>query len=248
MKDSQPRGIVLAEIKACIVDLDGTLVDTVGDFTAALNAMLADLALPSVGAADVSLRVGKGSEHLIRSVLALVLADPARGAQATEQMAKPIAKPIAEELYAEAFDRYQSHYRRINGLYSQVYPGALEAMQALQQQGKKLACLTNKPRAFAHALLQSKGLLPFFDWVFGADSFERKKPDPLPVLRTCAALGSDPKQSLMIGDSINDCAAGSGAGCPVLLVRYGYNHGQAVDGLGAQDCTDHLADWVRAQP
>ena len=91
-----------------------------------------------------------------------------------------------------------------------------------------LACLTNKPLAFAQALLELKGLSDFFSQVFGGDSFERKKPDPLPLLKTCEALGTPPAQTLMVGDSQNDAQAARDAGCPVALVTYGYNHGQPI--------------------
>ncbi len=85
-----------------------------------------------------------------------------------------------------------------------------------------------KPGAFARPLLQAKGLDGFFTAVFGGDAFERKKPDPLPLLKTCEALGSEAGRTLMIGDSSNDAQAARAAGCPVVLVSYGYNHGRPV--------------------
>ena len=72
-----------------------------------------------------------------------------------------------------------------------------------------------------------------FAQVFGGDSFERRKPDPLPLLRAAAALGSEPARTLVIGDSANDALAARAAGCPLVLVSYGYNHGESVHGLGA---------------
>ena len=195
-------------LQAVIVDLDGTLVDTVGDFEVALNAMLAELALPPVGRSFIARTVGKGSEHLIRSTLAQV------GAGA--------------DLYATAWARYQHHYLAINGQYSAVYPGVVEGLQRLAAAGLPLACLTNKPTAFARPLLAAKGLVGFFAHVFGGDAFARKKPDPLPLLETCRALGTLPAHTLMVGDSSNDAQAARAAGCPVVLVNYGYNHGQPV--------------------
>jgi len=117
----------------------------------------------------------------------------------------------------------------------------VEGLQLLQRQGLKLACLTNKPTAFALPLLKAKGLDGFFSLVFGGDSFERKKPDPLPLVKTCEALGSAPARTLMIGDSSNDAQAARAAGCPVLLVTYGYNHGQPVRGVDADGFVDTLA-------
>jgi phosphoglycolate phosphatase len=94
----------------------------------------------------------------------------------------------------------------------------------LREAGLRLACLTNKPTAFAKPLLQAKGLDGFFSHVFGGDAFERTKPDPLPLLRTCEALGSTPAFTLMVG--IPATTPARAAGCPVVLMAYGYNHGE----------------------
>jgi phosphoglycolate phosphatase len=208
-------------IDAAILDLDGTLIDTIGDFLVALNRMLGELALPSVEREFIERTVGKGSEHLIHSTLDQVGADTAA-------------------LYTRAFERYQHHYETVNGQYASVYPGVVEGLEHLSTQGRRLACLTNKPTAFARALLGAKGLDGFFAEVFGGDAFERKKPDPLPLLETCAALGSLPARTLMIGDSSNDARAARAAGCPVVLVSYGYNHGQSVHALDVDGVIDRL--------
>jgi phosphoglycolate phosphatase len=209
---------------AAIIDLDGTLVDTLGDFVAALRAMLADLGLPSVDATAVETMVGKGSEHLIHAVL------------------RHVGAPDA--LYVQAFDRYQAHYLAINGRHSAVYAGAVEGLRALRASGLRLACLTNKPGAFARPLLVAKGLDGFFDQVFGGDAFARKKPDPLPLLKTCEALGTLPSRTLMVGDSSNDARAARAAGCPVVLVSYGYNHGEPVRAVDADGFVDSLAELL----
>ena len=230
---------MISEFDAAIIDLDGTLVDTMGDFVVALNLMLADLSLPAVAPAVVQARVGKGSEHLIRSVLDHVKNRPP--AQA-EQAQAAINSGADAGLYAAAWRSYQRHYLAINGCHASVYPGVLEGLQQLQARGLKMACLTNKPKSFALPLLKAKGLAGFFLEVFGGDSFERKKPDPLPLLKTCAALGSQPARTLMIGDSSNDALAARAAGCPVVLVTYGYNHGQPVRNVDADGFVDDLAD------
>jgi len=103
-----------------------------------------------------------------------------------------------------------------------------------------LACLTNKPTAFAIDLLRQKSLLGCFANVFGGDAFERKKPDPLPVLKTCEALNAMPSRTLVIGDSSNDAWAARAAGCPVVLVTYGYNHGQPVSEVDADGIIERL--------
>ena len=226
----------MTPFQAAIIDLDGTLVDTLGDFGVALNLTLADLGLPAVQAADVERMVGKGSEHLIRSTLAHVA--PAR--EAADR----------EALFPAAMAAYQRHYLAINGQHSRVYDGVLDGLRALQAAGVPMACLTNKPTAFARPLLAQKGLDGFFCQVFGGDAFERKKPDPLPLLKTCEALGTQPGRTLMVGDSSNDAQAARAAGCPVVLVTYGYNHGQPARGVDADGHLDTLADlpaWVAAQ-
>ncbi|MBC8069066.1 MAG: phosphoglycolate phosphatase [Deltaproteobacteria bacterium] len=213
----------LAGIDAAIVDLDGTMVDTMGDFVVVINLMMQDLSLPGVDRSTIELMVGKGSEHLIRSVLEHAGAPP-------------------EPVYDRAWQRYQHHYPDINGKHSHVFPGVVEGLQMMQSRGLELACLTNKPTAFARPLLASKGLDGFFSQVFGGDAFERKKPDPMPLLKTCEALGTVPARTLMIGDSSNDARAARAAGCPVVLVTYGYNHGEPVRAVDADGFLDSLAD------
>jgi phosphoglycolate phosphatase len=218
----------LIGLRAAIVDLDGTMIDTVDDFAVALNAVLADLSLPRIERAFIERTIGKGSEHLIRSTLAEVGADPA--------------------LYAAAWALYQQHYEVVNGEHSAVFPGVPEGLEWLAAAGFKLACLTNKPTAFAVTLLRKKGLDRFFEAVFGGDAFERKKPDPLPLIRTCETLGFAPVQTLMVGDSSNDARAARAAGCPVVLVSYGYNHGEpvaAVDTDGVVDRLDQLGGLLQ---
>ena len=225
----------MSNFDAAIVDLDGTMVDTLGDFVVVLNLMLADLALPEVDRALVGRLVGKGSEHLIKSVLA----HTGRVQEATDL----IALDAVQSLYPQAWASYQQHYQRINGQHADVFPGVLEGLTQLRACGLVLACLTNKPTAFAVALLQRKGLSGFFAHTFGGDAFERKKPDPLPLLKTCAALGTQPVRTLMIGDSSNDAQAARAAGCPVLLVTYGYNHGEPIRAVDADGFTDSLASF-----
>ena len=220
-------------LDAVTIDLDGTMVDTLGDFAEALNRMLGDLELPPIAAQHIERMVGKGSEHLLRSVLHHVL----------EHMGKAPTAIEIEALYAHAWPSYQRHYLAINGHYARVYPGVEAGLQALRHAGLRLACLTNKPTSFALPLLRAKGLEGYFEQVFGGDSFDRKKPDPLPLLKTCEALQTAPARTLMVGDSSNDAQAARAAGCPVVLVTYGYNHGlpaQAVDADGYVDSLELL--------
>ncbi|MDA8522845.1 phosphoglycolate phosphatase [Acidovorax sp. NCPPB 4044] len=221
-----------ARADAAIVDLDGTMVDTLGDFAEALNRMLDELSLPAIAAADIERMVGKGSEHLLRSVLAHVLQalEPAR--RAAEVDAR----------YPAAWAAYERHYLAINGSCSHVFDGVAEGLAALRHAGLRLACVTNKPTAFAVPLLEAKGLAGFFEHVFGGDAFDRKKPDPLPLLKACEALGTVPARTLAIGDSVNDARAARAAGCPVVLVTYGYNHGEPARSVEADAHVDSLEE------
>ena len=219
---------------AVMVDLDGTMVDTLGDFAKAVELMLQDLKLPAIDAALIENMVGKGSEHLLQSVLTQVL-DKAGVESAAAQ---------ASALLPAALDSYQKHYEQINGQFSRVYPGVIEGLDGLKQRGLRLACLTNKPTAFAIELLQAKGLGGYFECVFGGDSFERKKPDPMPLLKTCEALGTTPANTLMLGDSSNDASAARAAGCKVVLVTYGYNHGEPIRGVDADGFVDSFEELL----
>jgi phosphoglycolate phosphatase len=228
-------------LTAALVDLDGTLVDTLDDFTAALNLMLAEMALPRLAASDVVRMVGKGSEHLVHA--ALVHVQPAQAPSGVQ-----VQLPRALQLY-------QRHYATVNGVHSRVYDGALDGLAALQRRGLRLACVTNKPTAFARVLLERKGLAGFFAEVAGGDAFERRKPDPLPLWRTCQALGVPPRQALMVGDSSNDAQAARAAGCPVVLVGGGYNHGRPISEVDADGWLASVAEvpawldvWACVQP
>jgi phosphoglycolate phosphatase len=215
------------DLSAAIVDLDGTMVHTLGDFDAALAAVHEELGLRRLAPSEVESMVGKGSEHLIASALR--------------------AAGASEDRYDLAWASYQRHYARINGQYAGVYPGVQDGLRVLQSRGLRLACVTNKPTAFANELLARKQLASFFDLVFGGDAFARKKPHPEPLLQACQALDAEPGRTLVIGDSSNDAAAARAAGCPVLLVTYGYNHGEPVRCVDADGYLDSLADlagWV----
>jgi phosphoglycolate phosphatase len=202
---------------ACLLDLDGTLVDTLGDFVAVLNLTLSDLGLPPVSARFVAHTIGQGSEHLIRATLAAVGGSGAPAA-----------------LFAPAWAGYQQHYARLNGQRATVYPGVAEGLAGLRALGLPLAVVTNKPAAPAAELLRRLGLAGHFAHVFGGDSFERKKPDPLPLLKACEALGHPPGRVCMVGDSRNDAAAARAAGCPLVLMTYGYNHGEDIRAVPAR--------------
>jgi phosphoglycolate phosphatase len=233
----QGRRVALEAFDGVIVDLDGTLVDTLGDFVFALNLMLKDLAPQAEPALQVDSElvgrmVGKGAEHLVISVLDWLEA---------QQIWAQTAPNLIAQLDA-AHAGYQHHYAAVSGQYSAVYPGAVAGLDILKKAGLQMACVTNKPLAFANDLLIKKRLRSYFSHVFGGDSFARKKPDPLPLLKTCEALGCAPARTLMIGDSSNDARAARSAGCKILLVTYGYNHGEPITTVDADWFVDSVAE------
>lgn len=221
----------LRGVRAAIIDLDGTMLDTVPDFHVAINRMRAELGLAPIAAERIKLMVGKGSENLIRSVLALDYD----------------AAGVAQH-FSAAMDAYQRHYLAINGDHSALYPEVAAGLAALKAAGLRLACVTNKPIAFATPLLAQKGLAGCFEVVYGGDSLAKKKPHPMPLLQVCADFALQPAQVVAIGDSSNDAQAARAAGCPVLTVPYGYNHGESIhdtDSDGIVDTLLHAANLIR---
>lgn len=205
---------MLKNIRAVIIDLDGTMIDTAPDFLVAINNMRAGFDLAPLELDTVKRFVGKGSENLIHRVLAV-----------------DFSEPQIEKHFAPALAAYQRHYLAINGDYSTIYLDVIEGLQAFRALGMRLACVTNKPIAFTLPLLAKKGLASYFEVVYGGDSFTRKKPDPIALLQVCTDFNLHPSQVLAIGDSSNDAQAARAAACPVLLVPYGYNHGEAIQNV-----------------
>ena len=219
-------------IRATIIDLDGTMLDTVPDFDVAINRMRAELGLAPISREDIALRIGKGSDVLIRTVLEMDY--DAAG---------------VEQQFERAFASYKQHYLDINGDHAVFYPDVVEGLQAMQDQGLRIACVTNKPLAFTTPLLAQKNLARFFEVVYGGDSFARKKPDPMPMLQVCSDFDIDPHEVVAIGDSMNDAQAARAAGCFVLTVPYGYNHGHSIHDTDSDGVVDSLlaaAHLIRA--
>jgi len=222
---ARPGLAALAGVRAAIIDLDGTMLDTVPDFHVAINRMRAEFDLAAITQEQIALMVGKGSENLVRAVLALDYD----------------AAGVAERFDA-AMDAYQRHYLAINGQNSTLYPDVVAGLAALKAQGLRLACVTNKPIAFAEPLLKLNDLYRYFDVVYGGDSLPRKKPDPLPLLTVCRDFDLPAAQVVAIGDSSNDAQAARAAGCPVLTVPYGYNHGESIHAIDSDGIVDTLLD------
>jgi phosphoglycolate phosphatase len=210
-------------IQAAIIDLDGTMLDTMPDFLVAINGMRRDAGLGPLAQEALAPMVGKGSENLIRSVLAL---DYDAG--------------MVDARFDDAMASYQRHYLAINGRYSALFDGVTEGLEAMLADGIRLACVTNKPIAFTTPLLALTGLARYFELVYGGDSLAQKKPHPLPLLQVCRDFDLAPAAVLVIGDSSNDAEAARAAGCPVLTVPYGYNHGRPVQEIDSDGIVDSL--------
>lgn len=212
-------------IRAAIIDLDGTMVDTAPDFQVAINRMRDELHLAPLSLDTIVDFVGKGSENLMRRVLGV-----------------DFEKSEVESRFDHALERYQHHYLQINGDHSELYAGVHEGLVAMKKGGVRLACVTNKPIAFARPLLEKKGLIGFFEVIYGGDSLAHKKPHPLPMLTVCNDFDLQPAQVVAIGDSSNDSEAARAAGCRVLTVPYGYNHGQPVQTIDTDGIVESLVD------
>jgi phosphoglycolate phosphatase len=211
-------------IKAALLDLDGTLLDTAPDLAAAANAMLAEQGLPPLPAAIVRGFIGRGIAHLVESCL------------------QSAGTPLACARLEPALRSFGAHYARLNGRESRPYPGVSEALARLRAATVRLACVTNKARAFTAPLLVKTGLAPYLDAVVTADQAGARKPHPAPFLRACEMLDVAPAESMVIGDSANDAEGARAAGCRVLLVSYGYSEGRDVRSLGADGIVATLGE------
>lgn len=198
----------LLQPKMILIDLDGTLVDSVPDLTYCVDAMMARLGRPARGEAAVRTWVGNGVERLVRRALIGQLdGEP-------DETDYQRAYPIFLELYAEnTFNR------------SGLYPGVREGLEFMRDAGYPLGCVTNKAARFTEPLLQHLGIYDFFGIVISGDTLPRKKPDPLPLIHAAGHFGVKPEESLMIGDSVSDVNAARAAGFRVICTSYGYNHG-----------------------
>lgn len=211
MSTTPQTPVRLDDIRAVLIDLDGTLVDTAGDFAVALNAMLADLGGAPVAQDRLMTFVGKGTANLVRKTLA-----------------ERIAEGEIDAVFERAQAKYEAVYTEINGANTTLYPQVREGLAALRAAGLPVACITNKQHRFAVDLLAHYGLLDQFDLVYGGDTWPKRKPDPMPLIKACEAFGVSPAQAVLVGDSGNDAQAARAAGCRTLTVPYGYNHGESV--------------------
>jgi phosphoglycolate phosphatase len=214
--------------RAVIIDLDGTLLDTAADLAAATNLMRIEFGLPPLPESAVAAYVGKGAEVLVHRALGGGLDARVDGA-----------------LHARGHAAFLRHYALENGRRARAYPGVREGLDAMRVKGLRLACVTNKPQAFAEPLLARCGMAADFELVLGGDALVRRKPDPMPMLHAAHCMGAAPAAVVAIGDSINDALAARAAGMPVLAVPYGYNEGRDVRSLDVDGIVDSLLEAAR---
>jgi phosphoglycolate phosphatase len=194
-----------------LLDLDGTLVDSVPDLAASVDWMMSELGLPACGESRVRDWVGNGVERLVmRALTGELWADP------------------PEEAFARALPLFRTAYTEHNGRHSRLFPGVAGGLEYLRGAGYRLGCVTNKAEAFTLPLLRALGIDAYFGIVVSGDTLPQKKPDPAPLLHAAERLGVAPARALMVGDSEHDVKAARAAGFQVACVSYGYNHGRDI--------------------
>lgn len=206
------------KIKLILLDLDGTLVDSLDDLTDAVNHVRNEFALPPLTSSEVCLMIGKGALNLVQRAL------PGNSAGEIERALQLFlgfnAKHIADK--------------------SRLYPGVIELLDFLRHTGVRLAVISNKNEALSRSILTSMGIHDYFESISGGDTFPECKPSPLPLLRVIEKMGVEPCETLMVGDSINDIQAGNLAGIPTIGCSWGYGTSQELgqSTFMADSCSD----------
>jgi phosphoglycolate phosphatase len=208
-----------------LLDLDGTLIDSVPDLAFCVDAMMERLGRPPHGEAEVRKWVGNGVERLVRRALVGQLdGDP------------------PEEDYERAYPIFIELYRESTSRHSVLYPGVREGLYYLTAEGYPLGCVTNKAAQFTEPLLRDLGIRDAFGIVISGDSLPRQKPDPLPLLHAAEHFGVRPEDALMVGDSVSDVKAARAAGFGIVCMSYGYNHGRDIREAGPDAVMDSLVE------
>lgn len=211
-----------------LLDLDGTLVDSVPDLAVSVNRMMAQLGRPAHSETSVRHWVGNGVERLVmRALTGELWVDP----------------PAAE--FEQAMPLFREAYAEVNGHESRLFPGVREGLEYLRGAGYRLGCVTNKAEAFTLPLLRALDVDGFFGIIVSGDTLPQKKPDPAPLLYAAQKLGASAATSLMVGDSEHDVKAARAAGFQVVCVSYGYNHGVPITEANPDAVVDSLAQ-IRA--
>ncbi len=208
-----------------LIDLDGTLVDSVPDLAFCVDAMLEELGRSPWGEQTVRDWVGNGVERLVRRALTGTLDGEPEDALFRK------AYPIFLELYASNTSQR-----------SRLYPGVREGIDYLTSAGYALGCVTNKAGRFSVPLLRDLGIRRAFGILISGDTLAKKKPDPLPLLHAAEHFGVAPGDALMVGDSVSDVKAARAAGFQIVCVSNGYNHGVDIREAGPDAVIDSLAE------
>ena len=208
-----------------LIDVDGTLVDSVPDLAFCVDSMLTQLGRAPRGEALVRDWVGNGVERLVRRALVGAL----RGEPDETDFDR--AYPLFLELYAENTSQR-----------SCLYPGVREGLDLLKTANYRLGCVTNKAAQFTEPLLQDLGLFDDFSIVISGDTLTKKKPDPAPLLHGAEFFNCEPENAMMIGDSVSDVAAARAAGFQIVCMSYGYNHGVDIREAAPDAVIDSLAE------
>ncbi len=197
--------------RTLLLDLDGTLVDTVPDLAAALNRLMTSRRLPVFSHAETAAMVGDGVAALVRKAFA------ARGGSPDP----------------DAIDEFAADYAANAAVESRPFDNVPAVLRGLLADGWHLAVCTNKPEGAARSLLAALGLLDMMRAVGGGDSFPVRKPDPAHMTATLAAAGGRADRAIMAGDHANDVAAASGAGLPCIFAAWGYGPPSMAQGAVA---------------
>ncbi len=194
-----------------LIDVDGTLVDSVPDLAYCVDEMMKQLDMPARGEQCVRQWVGNGVERLVcRALINRLDGEP-------DEALFRKALPLFDALYAENTSRR-----------TRLYPGVSEALAFLKTTGVHIGCVTNKASRFTLPILNDLGIRDYFEIVVCGDTLEKKKPDPMPLLHAAQQMGVDPRESLMLGDSMSDVKAARAAGFSIVCMSYGYNHGEDI--------------------
>ena len=218
---AKPKFAFPVPLKAVLLDLDGTLLDTVGDIATAANMMRAALGFAPLDPALIKTYVGKGIANLVAKTL------------------KDAVGEVGPTALKVAVANFERQYDKCFGDTSVPFPGVIDGLNALRDKGFRLGCVTNKAEKFTLPLLEKSGLSSYFELVLSGDSLPEKKPHPLPLQHAAKFFDCNTAELLLIGDSVNDAEAARAAGCPVFIVPYGYNEGQELRGL---DCDAFIDD------
>jgi len=215
---------MLEKPKMVLIDVDGTVVDSVPDLAWCVDEMMRQLELPERGESSVRHWVGNGVPRLVERAL-------------TNDLDGTPDKALFDKAYPIFLDLYADNTSKR----SMLYDGVKEGLEYLQSAGYRLGWVTNKASQFTAPLLKTLGLYDLFEIVISGDTLPKKKPDPLPLLHAAEKLGVTPAESLMLGDSMSDVKAARAAGFRIVCMTYGYNHGEDIRDSNPDAVIDSMA-------